>query len=710
MKRNSEQSIRHVILATGISSVVTQLLTIRESLTQFQGNEIIIALILFNWLVLGGIGTLAARLAARGTIRVSVERLAWLSLLIAALPVIQIGAIRMLRDIVFIHGVSVGFYPTLAYTFFLITPYCLLIGFVLPYSLFALRLEDPDYPGARVYILDNFGDITGGALFSFLLVFFCTPLQSIVLASALLLAAAVRLFVPPRIRRPGVVFGTLATAAVLLTGIYYETASLEPLEGQLVYYRESPYGRIIVQKDNRQYTLFEGGVPVFSNQNLITAEEAVHYPLSQIQRPRTILLLSSEGGVMQELAKYNLEHIDYLELDPNVTAVLQRFGLIQPVPNLQIFHRDGRSYLANSKQRYDAILVNLPEPETFQINRFFTDRFYQMARDHLNPGGVLSFSVAGYDNYLAEHQRQKVSSLYNTARNHFAHILMLPGQKIYFICRNVPVDPDIPARLAAKNIKTDYIDGFYYGNLTEQRIQGLNSLVDPDTPRNYDLMPHLMRMMFAQWFAKFSTSPHIFIGALLLGILAYLLRVRREEFVLFSTGWMTMGSEILVIFAFQVFFGYIYFQIGVIITVFLAGLLPGAYLGYRFARRQIPMLLLTDGLLILLLLGFIVTLGLAGDRIPSAFFLLFGFAVSLACGFQFPVALHLKKDNDPAAIRFFSADLMGAACGTLFTSLLMIPYLGLYWTTVSLIGLKLFSILILGATYARINAKAISVL
>ena len=56
MKNKNDRAIIRVVVATGISSVVTQLLTIREFLTQFQGNEIVIALVLFNWLILGGLG------------------------------------------------------------------------------------------------------------------------------------------------------------------------------------------------------------------------------------------------------------------------------------------------------------------------------------------------------------------------------------------------------------------------------------------------------------------------------------------------------------------------------------------------------------------------------------------------------------------------------------------------------------------------------
>jgi hypothetical protein len=50
-----------VVVATGIASVAVQLVCVREYLAQFQGNEIVIALIFFCWLVFGGIGTAAAK-------------------------------------------------------------------------------------------------------------------------------------------------------------------------------------------------------------------------------------------------------------------------------------------------------------------------------------------------------------------------------------------------------------------------------------------------------------------------------------------------------------------------------------------------------------------------------------------------------------------------------------------------------------------------
>jgi spermidine synthase len=302
---------------------------------------------------------------------------------------------------------------------------------------------------------------------------------------------------------------------------------------------------------------------------------------------------------------------------------------------------------------------------------------------------------------LAEPQRQKLSSLYNTVKDYFKHVLLLPGQKIFFLCSSQPISTDIPKLLEQKGISTRYIKGYFYGNLTHERIERLNDLMDPLTPKNRDDYPQLMRLMFQQWFAKFSTSPTVFIVILAVICMVYLIRISAEEFVLFSTGFTVMGSELLVIFAFQIYFGYIYFQIGLIVTVFLAGLLPGAWFGHRFRYRSKQTLSLADGLLILLMGLLIVALKQKSYGLPVSFFLFYGFVVSLICGFQFPVALYLRGGDAPAVTQTFSADLIGAAFGTLMTSVVLIPYFGIIWAAAGLIGLKILSLIIIFGRYEK---------
>ncbi|MFW6082181.1 MAG: hypothetical protein ACOC7W_09715, partial [Desulfosalsimonas sp.] len=195
-------------------------------------------------------------------------------------------------------------------------------------------------------------------------------------------------------------------------------------------------------------------------------------------------------------------------------------------------------------------------------------------------------------------------------------------------------------------------------------------------------------------FEEFDTSPVVFLGLIGLGLIFYLVRSSGEEVVLFTTGAMTMGSEVLVIFAFQIFFGYIYFQIGLIVTVFLAGLLPGAIIGERLNRMGRRLFLWTDTVLIVLMGVFIAALYSAGSLLPEYLFLLFGAVVSFACGIQFPVALHLGGSKNPAAVRAFSADLIGAAAGTLAVSVVLMPYAGLLWTAGALMAMKTMSLVL----------------
>lgn len=690
----------HVVVATGIASVTTQLVVIREFLAQFQGNEIVVALVLFNWLVLGGVGT---RLAHRSK-SASAAVLAICSYALAALSAGQIAAIRLLRPQIFPLGASVGFYPVVLFSVLTMAPYAIMVGYVLPYSLFVIRRQDPSFPGARLYIADNLGDVCGGALFSFLFVYWCTPMQALLVANLALIVTAWPLV---STRRFGGLWGGVALLALILC-LWFEIDLLNPDIGRLIHYQESRYGRLTLHQDQEQITLFADGRPAFSTQDRALAEEMVHYPLSQIQHPENILLISTAAGVMEEIEKYHPRQVDYVELDAFMAKLLFEYRLMPAVQGLNMIHTDARQWLRESQTRYDAILMNLPEPRTFQLNRFFTDRFFEIVRTHLLPQGIFSFSVEGYANYMTDAQREKISSLVNTLKRHFRNVELLPGLRLFFLCSQSAIDLRIPERLKAKEIPTRYVGPYFDGNVTPERRSGLAENLNPDAPLNIDERPYLMRVVFTQWFTKFGGSPTamgVLLGA---ALVIYLIRLQHPEFVLFTTGLMTMGSEILVIFAFQIFIGYIYLKIGVIVTIFLAGLLPGARLGQGFSARSRTFLPLSDLAMMLLIAAMLVALSIAGDRLSEWFYYISGFLISIMCGFQFPLALAQLGDTNRAASRMFAVDLIGAACGALIVSTLLIPLWGLVTTACVLIGIKSISFLMMGAQHVSHRSTRIS--
>jgi spermidine synthase len=177
--------------------------------------------------------------------------------------------------------------------------------------------------------------------------------------------------------------------------------------------------------------------------------------------------------------------------------------------------------------------------------------------------------------------------------------------------------------------------------------------------------------------------------------------MKKEEYILFSTGLATMGVEMLVVFAFQVIYGYIYLKIGAIITVFLLGLLPGAAFGNLYKDKNMMRLLVSDIFMLCLLLLFFTWVSLFKSELHQAFFLAYCFLFSFLCGFQFPVAASIIGEKTSPAAGCLAADLAGAAVGTLLVGTILIPLWGIHSAIIFLIGVKLSSSMIMLFTRAR---------
>jgi spermidine synthase len=681
------------IIGTGISSVTTQLLTIREFLSQFHGNEITISLVLFCWLLLTGLGSLAAK----GVRRSSLGFYTLLILIIAMAPLAQMLIIRSSREILFTHGSSPGFYPIFFYIMVTIAPYSLLTGFILPYALKVLHDAHHDFTSGDLYLTDSIGDITGGVLFSFVLVYWLRPFPTIAVTSGLLTMVALLLLVKSGRRL------ALITALVLCSVFYYystntifERRTLFTQYGNVVRYVESPYGRIVISEEATQHTIWESGVPLYSGSNTISSEEKIHYPLCQLDRVENVLLVSGGlGETMNEVAKYSPAHVDYVELDPYLTGAALSAGIIKRAPSLEIKNTDGRRYIETTQRTYDAIIIDLPDPDTFQINRFFTSEFFTLAKKILKKEGILSMGIEYSQNYISDIRKKKLSTLYNTARLHFKNVMILPGEEAYFLMRDGELWKDIPARLKLKSIQTSYVEGFFYGNVTEERIKKLEDILDRNEYANTDFEPRLMNIVFQEWFMKHGTSPKYFFIAVLVLTGIYLIFMRREEYILFSTGVAAMGVEMLIIFAFQVIYGYIYLKIGAIVTAFLLGLLPGAFMGNFSRSKDVRKLIVSEMLLLILLIIFFIWVSYFKSELHQMYFLAYCFLFSLLCGFQFPVAAGIIGERSSPAAGCLAADLCGASVGTLVTGTILIPLWGIQFAVIFLILVKISSSVII---------------
>jgi spermidine synthase len=690
----SSRLISLSIIGIGFSSVSIQLLTVKEFLSSFQGNEIVISIILFSWLMLTGAGSFIAKFITSPSYPV----FALLNFIIGILPLVQTLFIRMSRDYIFIQGVAVGFYGILGFVLGTIALYCLLTGFILPYALIHLRLSEDRFTSGHLYLMDSLGDILAGICFSFIWVYLLTPFQIIAVTSSLCMAVTVLL-----LWKSGHKFWVMPVS--ILSGFFLiiclnhgvELGSLHTqYTSPIVDYEESKYGRIVVTQDQDQYNFFESGTPLFSNLMTTENEETAHYPLSQVQKVNNVLLISGGiGGTLKEIEKHNPKRIDYVELDPTLIKMAKKFHFLAESSRVTLHLTDGRKFISSTSITYDAIILDLPEPDTFQMNRFYTYDFYQQARKVMSPGAVLAFNMSYSPNYLSEVQLQKLSSIYRTVKPFFRNVLLLPGEKAYFLCSDAPLSTEISKLLAQKSITTDYISGYYEGNVTIERIERLNRLVQSHGGRvNKDFSPVVLKAMFTQWFAEHQTSPWYFIGSMAAIFLIYLFSIKKPELVLFTTGFAAMSMELIIMFCFQIMYGYIYLKIGAIVTSFLAGLAPGALIGTRIKVSTRRLLILSEIFLITLIAVYALVVHFIGKPLPEWSFLVYGFIFAFFCGLQFPIIAGFIGEKASPAAGCFAADLAGAALGTIFTGLVLVPLSGIFAAIYFLFFLKVLSLLI----------------
>ena len=151
----------------------------------------------------------------------------------------------------------------------------------------------------------------------------------------------------------------------------------------------SPYGRLIVTRSDGQYNFMENGVALFSSHDAERVEERVHFAMAERPGAKRVLLVSGgASGTAREILKYPVAAVDYVEIDPEVLRAAERF-LPENLrdPRIHPINADGRRWVQETPQRYDVVIVDVPDPSTSQLNRFYTREFFAEVHRILVPGG-----------------------------------------------------------------------------------------------------------------------------------------------------------------------------------------------------------------------------------------------------------------------------------------------------------------------------------
>jgi spermidine synthase len=623
-------------------------------------------------------------------------------ILVAMLPLAQVFLLRALRNVVFIRGAAVGVTGTAGAAFVLLLPYCLVAGYALTLACSILARESGPAGIGRAYIADSIGSIVGGVVFSFVLVRFLDHIAILVFPALLnlLLACLVGLRVRgSRFEVRGARFPRFWFGLPLALGVGLIAATLfadpDGLSTRLQYPRQhvvaranSPYGKLIVTESDGQFDFIENGIPITSTRDDQHVEETVHYAMAQRPEAGHVLLVCGGiSGTAREVLKYGARGVDYVELDPLILALGKRY-LSENLADkrIRVVATDGRLFVKQTAEKYDVVIVDIPAPAIAQLNRFYTVEFLAEVKRVLTDGGVVSFTLGDYENYISAEQARMLSSACLSLKESFRNVRAIPGSRVIFLASDGPLFADIAARIEQRHVQTRLVNRHYLdAMLTADRTTDLASALAQPAALNQDFSPILYYYHLRHWMSQFNARFGLIQVGLLLVLGFYLVRLRGSTLVLFASGFAASALEVVLLLAFQVLCGSVYYQVGVIVTVFMAGLALGASIANRFAEsgfaRLSVLAFLIAGYAILLPL-FLPCLNYLGGSTASLFFVK-SIVVSLTLvlavlvGMQFPLANRAEFDGTVAgAARLYTADFVGAFLGASLACTLLIPLIG----------------------------------
>ena len=292
-----------------------------------------------------------------------------------------------------------------------------------------------------------------------------------------------------------------------------------------------------------------------------------------------MLVSGGVSGTINEILKHNVDEIDYVELDPLLIKLGKKYTSDLDSEKLNIINKDGRLHVKSSDKKYDLIILDLPDPTTAQINRFYTLEFFKETKCILTEKGILSLSLSSSENYLNIEEKKLHSSIYNTLNQVYNNTIIIPGEETFYISSDEKLNYNISEKLNKKNISTKYVNQFYLkSKLTQERINYFLDSLDKNVHLNKDFNPISYYYNFLKWSSMLNQN-YVLIGIFFLIIILYfILKLNPFTFSLFTTGFSSSSLELLLIFSFQALYGYVYNQVGIIITFFMIGLATGSFI------------------------------------------------------------------------------------------------------------------------------------
>src|SRR5262249_60620828 len=123
--------------------------------------------------------------------------------------------------------------------------------------------------------------------------------------------------------------------------------------------------------------------------------------MARTKAQRAMVIGGGEGATVREILRHpTITDCLMVDIDGEVVEECKKHlpemhkGAFED-PRTRVLHEDARAFLEKTSERFDLIVVDLPEPlEEGPACLLFTTEFYSLIRDRLTDAGVMTIQAA----------------------------------------------------------------------------------------------------------------------------------------------------------------------------------------------------------------------------------------------------------------------------------------------------------------------------
>lgn len=172
------------------------------------------------------------------------------------------------------------------------------------------------------------------------------------------------------------------------------------LDGAIIHRTQSPYQRIAITRKGPGFQLYLNGHLQFNSADEYRYHEALVHPamLGKTPAKHVLILGGGDGLALRECLKYSsVEALCLVDLDPAMTQLSERFEPLKQLNHaafsdsrVKVINEDAFVWIGRPGAKFDAVIIDFPDPGNYSIGKLYTTRFFRMLKEHLHESALVS--------------------------------------------------------------------------------------------------------------------------------------------------------------------------------------------------------------------------------------------------------------------------------------------------------------------------------